>query len=155
LLLRNDPKCYRIEGTATDSCIPLKATEPIARVNMLYYTEKAVTVAVVFLMTIAFCSTTIQEVRTQFVKNKFLATSYATKQPISQLHCVQWCSRDRQMGKCKIAGYNKYAKACRLSMDNAQNVMDVSDEMSGVYVLEPMDQGCTVHIVKSDFCDSL
>jgi len=61
-----------------------KATEPIVRVIMLYFTKKAATVAVVFLMTIALCSTTIQEVKTQFIKNKVLSSSYSTKQHISQ-----------------------------------------------------------------------
>jgi len=139
-------KRYRILGTIIDKCISLKATEPIARVNMLYYTEKAATVALVFFMTIALCLAEIQEARTQFVKNKILSTSYASKQHISKLQCVQWCSRDRQTGKCKMAGYNKYAKTCSLSMDNPEDLLDVADEMSGVFVIEPVDQGCTIII---------
>jgi len=103
---------------------------------MLFYTKKAVTVAVVILVTIALCSADIQEVRTQFVKKKVLSTSYATKHHISKLNCVQWCFRDRQMGKCQIAGYNKYAKTCSLSMDNPENLLDVADEITGVYVME-------------------
>jgi len=117
-------------------CISLEDTVPIAPENMLFYTTKAATVAVVTLVTIALCSADIQEVRTQFVKNKVLSTSYATKHNISKLNCVQWCFRDRQMGKCKIAGYNKYAKTCSLSMDNPENLMNVVDEMTGVYVME-------------------
>ena len=103
---------------------------------MLFYTKNAVTVVIVILMTIALCLADIQEVRTQFVKNKVLSSSYATKQNISKLKCVQWCSRDRQMGKCKISGYNKYAKTCSLSMDNKEDLIDVADEMIGVYVME-------------------
>jgi len=102
---------------------------------MLFYTKTAATVAVVILMTIALCSADIQAVRTEFVKNKVLSSSYATKQPISKLNCVQWCSRDRQVGKCKTAGYNKYSKECKLSMDNQEDLMDVADEMTGVFVL--------------------
>ena len=108
----------------------------IARANMLFYTKKAATVAVVILMTIALCSADIQELRTEFVKSKVLSTSYATKQHISKLNCVQWCSRDRQVGKCKTAGYNKYSKECKLSMDHPDDLMDVADEMSGVFVLD-------------------
>jgi len=104
--------------------------------KMLFYTKKAVTVAVVILMTIALCSTNIQEVRTQFVKNKFLSTIYATRQSISQLQCVQWCSTERKSGKCKIAGYNKYSKACSLSMDYQHNLLDVADETTGVFLME-------------------
>ena len=98
--------------------------EPNARVKMLYYTEKAATVAIVFLMTIALCSTTIQEVRSQLVKNKLLSTIYATRLPISQIHCVQSCSKDRQLGKCRIVGYNKLSKACMLSMDYQYNLLN-------------------------------
>jgi len=107
---------------------------------MLYYTEKAATVAVVFLMTIALCSTTVQEVRTQFVKNKLLSTIYATKQPMSQLYCVEWCSRERQSGKCTIAGYNKSSKTCKLSMDYQHNLLDVADETTGVFLMEEGDK---------------
>jgi len=118
------------------SCI-FKATEHIASETMLYCDkEKATTVAVVFLLTIAFCSADIQEVRTQFITNKVLSSSYATKQHISKLKCVEWCSRDRKMGKCKMAGYNKYSKTCSLSMDNPADALDVADEMTGVFVIE-------------------
>jgi len=106
---------------------------------MLYFTEKAATVAIVFLMTIALCSTTIQEVRTQFLKNKVLASSYATKQPISQLHCVEWCSRERQVGKCRIAGYHRSAKMCQLSMDYPYTLLNVANEMTGVFLIEEGD----------------
>jgi len=106
---------------------------------MLYYTKIAALVAIVVLMTIALCSADIQVVRTQFVKNKVLVTSYATKQHISKLNCVQWCSRERQLGKCKIAGYNKYAKACNLSMDNPDDALDVDDEMTGILVIEQVE----------------
>jgi len=57
--------------------------------NDFFYTKKAVTVAVVILMTIALCSSDIQEVKTQFLKNKVFTMSYATKQHISKLICVQ------------------------------------------------------------------
>ena len=97
--------------------------------------EKATTFAAVFLLPIAFCSADIQKVTTQFITNKVLSTSYATKQHISKLKCVEWCSRDRKMGKCKMAGYNKYSKSCSLSMDNPEDALDVTDEMTGVFVI--------------------
>ena len=103
---------------------------------MIYYTEKAATFAIVFLMTIALCSTTIQDVKTQFLKNKLLSTSYMTKHPISQLHCVEWCSRERTMGKCKIAGYHKSSKTCKLSMDYPHTLLNVVDEKTGVFLME-------------------
>jgi len=36
------------------------------------------------------------------------------------------------MGKCKIAGYNKYSKSCSLRKDNPEDALDVADEMAGV-----------------------
>lgn len=122
--------------------ISFEATLSTARANMFFYTQKAATVAIVFLFTIALCLAEIREVRTQFVKKKLLSTSYAIKQPISQLHCVQWCSKDRQTGKCKIAGYNKSSKTCQLSMDYPQQLMDVADEMTGVFLV---DEGDTLY----------
>jgi len=113
---------------------------------MLFYTKKAATVAVVILMTIGLCSADIQEVKTQFVKNKVLSTSYATKQHISKLHCVEWCSRDRQVGKCKTAGYNKYSKTCSLSMDYQHTLLDVADETNGVFLME---EGNTLSIIET------
>ena len=98
-------------------------------------------------MTIALCSTTVQEVRTQFVKNKFPSTSYATKHPISSLHCVKWCSKDRQSGKCKIAGYNKASKTCELSMNYPQQLMDAADEMTGVFFV---DEGEFILLLNSE-----
>jgi len=106
---------------------------------MFYYTEKAATAAFVFLMTIALCSTNVEEMRTQFLNNKLLATSYATKQPISQLHCVQWCSRDRHSGKCRIAGYHKSSKMCQLSMDFQFYLLNVADETTGIFLMEEGD----------------
>jgi len=119
----------------TPSYILLENTLPIARANMLFYTKKAGTVAVVILMTIASCSADIQEVRTQFQKNNVLSTKYTTKQHLFKLNCVRWCDSDRQMGKCKIAGYNKYLKTCSLSMDISDDALQVGDEMAGVFFI--------------------
>jgi len=87
----------------------------------------------------------MRDARTQFVKNKILSTSYATKQPISQLNCVRWCVSDGNKGKCKIAGYNLSGNSCSLSMDNQEDMMEVADEMSGVFVIKTVNRGCTLN----------
>jgi len=69
------------------------------------------------------------------LKNKLLATNYATEQAISQLNWVRWCFRDGNKGKCKIAGYNVSGNSCSLSMDTPDDLTDVADEMSGVFVM--------------------
>jgi len=99
-------------------------------------------------MTITLCLADIQEVRTQFVRNKLLSTSYASKQPISKLHCVEWCFRERQNGKCKTAGYNKYTKVCSLSMDYLHTLQNAADKANGVFL---MDEGYTLTFLKSLF----
>jgi len=119
--------------------ISIEITEPIARVVMVYYTGKAATLAIVFLITIALCSSDLQEVRTQFVKNKIISSNYATKQPISKLHCVEWCSREGQAGKCKTAGYKTHAKVCSLSTDYQHTLLDVANETNDVFLMEEGD----------------
>ena len=109
---------------------------------MPFNTKTATSVAIVFLITIALCSSAIQERRTQFVKNKLLSTSYATKQPISKLQCVEWCSRDNQNGKCKTAGYTKSSKTCKLSMDYERDLLNVTDESTGVFLVEKEGDVC-------------
>jgi len=108
---------------------------------MLFYTKKAETVAVVILMTIALCSANKQEVRMQFVRNKVLSTSYATKLNISELNCARWCARDKQVGKCEITGYNKISRTCSPSMDNPADALDVADERTGpgVFVIKQVE----------------
>ena len=129
-------------------CISVGDTLPIARANMLFYTKKVVTVAVVILMTIALCSANKQDVRMQFVKKKVLHTTYATKETNSELNCARWCLKDKQLGKCKMAGYNKYSKSCSLSMDNPADALDVNDEMSGIYSME-QEEGIIHFVITS------
>jgi len=87
----------------------------------------------------------MRDARTQFVKNKILSTSYATKQPISQHYCVRWCFSGRNKGKCKIVGYKVSDNSCSLSMENPEDLMKVADEMFGVFVIETVDRGGTLN----------
>ena len=40
-----------------------------------------------------------------------------------------------RQGVCNVAGYNATSQKCQLSVDRQQDVVDVEDEMSGVFVI--------------------
>jgi len=89
------------------------------------------------LMSIALCMATIQSVKTKFKEGKKLSTSHTTLQRISKIQCVERCSKGKQTGACTLAGYNKATKTCYLSVDDAQDVLDTTDETFGVFFYEP------------------
>jgi len=52
-------------------------------------------------------------------------------QKISKIKCVETCNKERQKGRCTLAGYDKRTETCYLSDDDPQNVFDTDDEMTG------------------------
>jgi len=93
--------------------------------------------SVVLFLTIAVCSATIQNVMTRFTVNKSVATSYTTLQKISKIECAIRCHKERLNGRCTLAGYNKATRTCYLSVDNPQDIIDTTDDTSGVVFFEP------------------
>ena len=73
---------------------------------------------------------------TRFVNRKCVGSSRMTLHHYSKLKCVQKCHEENTKGLCNVAGYDKGTKTCYLSMDSHQDVLDVDDELSGVYLLE-------------------
>jgi len=92
---------------------------------------------IVLLMTITLSNANIQSVTTLFTEKKFVATTHTTLQNISKIKCVERCNQERQNGRCTLAGYNKATKTCYLSVDDPQDVLDTTDEMTGVFFYEP------------------
>ena len=82
------------------------------------------------------CGALIIEKDTRFVNRKCVGTSRMTLQQYSKIKCVQKCHEENTKGLCNVAGYNKATKTCYLSMDSHQDVLDVADDMSGVYFME-------------------
>jgi len=82
------------------------------------------------------CGAIIIEKDTRFVNRKCVGTSRMTLQQYSKIKCVQKCHEESTKGLCNVAGYNKATQTCYLSIDSHQNVLDVADEMSGVYFME-------------------
>jgi len=92
---------------------------------------------IILLFTISLCNAEILSVTTKFTEKKSVATSYTTLQKISKIKCVEKCNKDRQNGRCTLAGYNKATKTCYLSDDDPQAALDTDDEMTGVFFYEP------------------
>jgi len=91
--------------------------------------------SILFLLTLNMCTANIQSVMTTFTEKTRVATSHTTLQNISDIQCVRKCSKERQTGGCTLAGYNKATVTCYLSIDDPQDVLGTSDEMSGVFFL--------------------
>jgi len=93
--------------------------------------------SMLFCLVISLCNANTQSVTTKFTEKKCVATSHTTLQKISKIKCVEKCNQERQYGRCTLAGYNKATKTCYLSVDDPQSVLDTTDEMTGVFFLEP------------------
>ena len=103
-----------------------------------FYLVKA---SLILSVAISLCNANIESVTTQFTEKKCVATSHTTLQKISKIRCVEKCNQERQKGRCTLAGYNKATKTCFLSVDNPQDVLDTTDEMTGVFFYEPEQTG--------------
>jgi len=82
----------------------------------------------------------MQSVATKFTEKRSVATSHTTLHNISKMKCVEKCKREQQNGMCTLAGYNKSTKTCYLSRDNPQDVLNTTDEGSGVYFFGMMKE---------------
>ena len=102
--------------------------------------------SIILFVAISLCYATIESVTTKFTEKKCVATSHTTLQKISKVRCVEKCNQERQKGRCTLAGYNKATKTCYLSVDDPQDVLDTTDEMTGVFFYEPEPNGIK-HIV--------
>jgi len=91
----------------------------------------------ILLGTVSFCTATVQSVMTAFTEKKTVATSHTSLQKLSNIQCVERCNKERKTGGCTMAGYNKTTKTCYLSVDDPQDVLDTTDEMTGVFFYEP------------------
>ena len=100
-----------------------------------------VVLAIPCIAILALCQTNWDEIRQTFVTGKFVTTSHTTLRPFSQIQCVDRCFREARNGRCSVAGYNKTAQSCHLSTDNYENIVDVADVSSGVFILQNKTTG--------------
>jgi len=94
-----------------------------------------------FFVAMSLCNANIQSVTTMFTRKKCVANSHTTLQKISKIKCVEKCNQERQKGRCTLAGYNKATKTCYLSVDDPQDVLDSTDDMTGVFFYETQPTG--------------
>ena len=105
--------------------------------DMAFCFKHFVRISIILLLTSTLCKTTTQRWTSLFMENKKVATSHTTLQPISKIRCVERCNRERQNNRCTLAGYNKATNTCYLSVDDSQDVLDTTDNMSGVFFHQP------------------
>jgi len=89
--------------------------------------------AIFIICTTSVCGATI--LTTNFTNRKAVATSHKTIQPLTDIQCVRECFQEGRKGMCNVAGYNKDTATCQLSVDSQQDVVDATDEMSGVFYM--------------------
>jgi len=97
--------------------------------------------SIILFVVISMSNANIQSVTTEFTEKRCVATSHTTLQKISKIKCVERCNQERQKGRCTLAGYNKATKTCYLSVDDPQDVLDTTDDMTGVFFYEPVHSG--------------
>jgi len=107
----------------------------------MFFFTSATLIACAFLAIVTQSDAVIQTVGTTFTKGKALEVIHETIQPFSELQCVRRCVEERRFNRCTIAGYNKAAHACYLSLDDYPVIVDTPDESSGVFFYDEELQG--------------
>jgi len=87
------------------------------------------------LIKVTVCGATYLTKYANFTSGKAVASSFRTIEHISQIKCAWMCMEEERKGECNVAGYNATSNTCQLSVDSHHDVVDVDDEMSGVFVL--------------------
>jgi len=52
------------------------------------------------------------------------------------MQCAVKYFEEGRKGRCNVAGYNIALEACYMSVNTQQDVLDVADEMSGVFYMK-------------------
>ena len=107
--------------------------------DMAFCVEHFVRTSIVILLTVPLCNATIESVRFTFIEKKSVNTTHTSLHDISDIQCVRKCNKEKQNGRCTLAGYDKRTKTCYLSVDDPLSVFDTNDEMIGVFSYEMTD----------------
>jgi len=87
------------------------------------------------LITTSTCDANMWTSVTEFTIGKAVSTSYKTFERFSEAQCVKKCNDERKKDMCSIAGYNRTSRVCALSVDSLDDLVDVADDMAGVFVM--------------------
>jgi len=103
---------------------------------------------IVYLSSVALSSANIQvqQMNTTFITGKAVSTSHTSLQRYSKAQCVKKCLEEGKKGACSVAGYNEATRVCYLSTDSEDDVEDVVDELSGVFVVPQPQLGTNVFL---------
>jgi len=93
-------------------------------------------VAVFIFLSSSTCRANFLTTSANFITGKAVSNSNTTIQPYSYIQCAVKCFEEGRKGLCSVAGYNTALKACYLSVDTELDVVDVADEMSGVFYMK-------------------
>jgi len=103
---------------------------------MFWNLKTNATFAVVILATVSESRADLQEFIASFIKGKTVSASYQELERFSIIQCADKCYTEGKLGRCRIAGYNKGTKVCRLSMDSQGDVLDIADDSNGVFIYQ-------------------
>ena len=81
------------------------------------------------------CGATFLTRYANFISGKTVASSFRSIEHDSQIKCVWECMEEWRKGVCNVAGYNATSQKCQLGVSSQQDLVDVEDEMSGVFVI--------------------
>jgi len=103
--------------------------------DMVSPTQLPSLLMVIVFMKVIVCGATFVTTYANFISRKAVASSFRTIEPFSQIQCVRECINEGRKGVCNLAGYHASSKKCQLSVDSEQDLVDVEDGMSGVFVI--------------------
>jgi len=87
------------------------------------------------ILTTSICVANLRTFTAQFIKGTAVTTSHQTIQAFSEIQCVRKCIEERKKDMCSVAEYNMTSKVCYLSNDSQEDVVDVADDMAGVFFM--------------------
>jgi len=99
-----------------------------------YFGKMSAKTAFIFMLSNVLSEGHIEDIKTEFIKGKYVSTSHTTLQSYSKIECVKKCYEEGKKGNCNVAGYDKSTKSCHLSLDMDTDVVDAAVEASGVYI---------------------
>jgi len=101
---------------------------------MTLLTQIPFVVALLLLIT-STCDANMWTSVTEFTKGKAVSTNYKTFERFSEARCVKKCNDERKNDMCSVAGYNRASRVCSLSVDSLDDLVDVADDIAGVFVM--------------------
>jgi len=101
--------------------------------DMYFIAKDFVRSSFILIVTVTLCKATVHFEKKRLIESKRVTTSHTILQQISKIQCVVECFREGRRGRCTFPGYNIASRTCYLSIDGPLDILDTTDEMSGVF----------------------